>query len=174
MIAVLLAELSIPGRGHQHQPPRGTDVVPTATLNVARPQHVLRLLRLQVQSLVQDRGQRQEGLCKLPRSPGTSGSTEKASWLERSPHRRCGVTRACSAGTGPEGSRETVTARPCRDPSRGGVKGESPQQVGPETGPWNSLGTGSLHRDGAQTPPHTAPGLGSPPRQHTQDSGHNP
>ena len=33
------------------------------------------------------------------------------------------MTRAHSAGTGPEGSRETVTARTCRDPSRGGVRG---------------------------------------------------
>lgn len=31
-IAVLLAELSVPGRGHQHQPPGGADVAPTATL----------------------------------------------------------------------------------------------------------------------------------------------
>lgn len=79
------------------------------------------------------------------------------------------MTRARSAGTGPEGIQGDGDSQ-----ARGGVKGASPQQVGPETGPWDSLGTGSLHRDGAQTPPHAAPGLGSPARQHTHDPGHDP
>lgn len=137
--------------------------------------HVLRLLHPHVQLLVQNQGEHQEGPCKPP--PGLQGA--------RSPQRKhhgwrgahtggCGATRACLAETGPEGSRETATTTLCHDPSGGGVKGASLQQLGPETGPWESPRTGGLHRDGAPTRPMLRPAWRPTARQHTPDTGHEP